>query len=111
MLLDARPEPAFRKERLPGAINIPSDDIRADALRGLPDKNAEIVVYCGNAPCQRSNLAAECLLNMGYANVRDYHEGKADWMKAALKIERGEISKVKLSIKPNETQCRLLLHL
>ncbi len=95
VLLDARPEPAFQKERLPGAINIPSDDIRADALRVLPDKNAEIIVYCGNAPCQRSNLAAERLLDMGYTNVRDYHEGKADWIKTGLPIERGEISKAR----------------
>lgn len=60
----------------------------------LPDKGTEIVVYCGNAPCKRSDRAAERLLDMGYPNVRDYHEGKDDWIEAGLPIEYGGASHV-----------------
>lgn len=89
VLLDARPDSAFRKVHLPGAINIPSEEILGRAPQMLPDRGAEIVVYCGNAPCKRSDLAAERLLDMGYTNVRDYHEGKDDWLEAGLPVEYG----------------------
>lgn len=64
----------------------------ARAPETLPDKDAEIVVYCGNAPCKRSDRAAERLLDLGYTQVRDYHEGMDDWMEAGLPMERGEIT-------------------
>ncbi|MGH9771537.1 MAG: rhodanese-like domain-containing protein [Candidatus Acidiferrales bacterium] len=89
VLLDAPPESAFRKEHLPNVINLPSEEVRAHAPEILPDLKAEIVVYCGNAPCKRSDLATERLLDMGYSNVRDYHGSKKDWINAGLPIERG----------------------
>ncbi len=38
---------------------------------------------------KRSRLAAERLAALGYTNVRDYHEGKKDWMGAGLPLEAG----------------------
>ena len=69
-------------------------DRRRDAIRDrapelVPDKDAEIVVYCANAPCQNSGIAAERLAQLGYARVRDYHEGKADWIEAGYPVEKG----------------------
>ena len=89
VLVDTLPEPAYRKGHLPGAINIPSDDILAEAPRRIPDRNAAIVVYCGNGPCKRSSLSADRLRKRGYRNVRDYHEGKADWIAAGLPVVEG----------------------
>jgi len=89
VLIDTLPESAYRKSHLPGAINIPSDDIRAEAPKRIPDRDAEIVVYCGNGPCKRSSLSADRLRQVGYRNVRDYHEGKADWVAAGLPVETG----------------------
>jgi rhodanese-related sulfurtransferase len=43
------PEPAFRKAHIPGAINLPVDQVRQRAQQVLPDKGAEIVVYCGSS--------------------------------------------------------------
>ncbi len=88
VLIDTLPEAAYRKHHLPGAINIPSDDIVTVAPDRIPDRGAEIVVYCANGPCKRSRLAAERLEALGYRRVRDYHEGKADWMAAGLPVER-----------------------
>jgi rhodanese-related sulfurtransferase len=38
----------YAAAHLPGAINIPPDQIRELAGKLLPDKNADIVVYCGS---------------------------------------------------------------
>ncbi len=88
VLVDTLPATAYRKSHLPGAISIPSDDITEAAPTLLPDRNADIVVYCANGPCKRSRLAAERLEALGYTNVRDYHEGKADWLDAGLPVEK-----------------------
>lgn len=89
VLVDTLPETAYRKGHLPGAINIPSDDIRTMAPKRIPERDTEIVVYCANGSCRRSRLAAERLGAMGYRKVRDYHEGKADWIGAGLPVEAG----------------------
>lgn len=87
VIIDTLPETAFRKGHLPGAINIPSDDIVDVAPRRLGNCDTPIVVYCANGPCKRSALAAERLQALGYRDVRDYHEGKADWIGAGLPLE------------------------
>ncbi len=56
VLVDTLPEAAYRKHHLPGAINILSDDIVTVAPDRIPDRGAEIVVYCANGPCKRSRL-------------------------------------------------------
>jgi rhodanese-related sulfurtransferase len=53
----------------------------------LPDKDAEIVIYCASAKRQNSGIAANRLAALEYTNVRDYHEGKAEWIDAGLPVE------------------------
>ena len=36
----------YNHAHLPGAINLPPDKVRELAAKVLPDKNAQIVVYC-----------------------------------------------------------------
>jgi rhodanese-related sulfurtransferase len=36
----------YREGHLPGALNLPPDQVRQLASNLLPDKNAEVVVYC-----------------------------------------------------------------
>jgi hypothetical protein len=38
----------YREAHLPGALNIPPEQIRELAPQLLPNKNAEIVTYCAN---------------------------------------------------------------
>ena len=87
VLVEALPEKFYRDGHLPGALNLPHDDVDARAPTLLPDKSAPIVVYCASAPCRNSGLAAERLTALGYADVRDYHEGKQDWIEAGLPTE------------------------
>ena len=92
-LVEALPAKYYEDKHLPGAINMPHDEVDSLASRLLPDKAAEIVVYCASAPCQNSAIAARRLAEIGYTNVRDYHEGKADWIEAGLPVERGATSR------------------
>ena len=45
-LVEALPPPAYRDGHIPGAINLPPGQVRELAPKRLPDKAAEIVVYC-----------------------------------------------------------------
>jgi rhodanese-related sulfurtransferase len=89
-VIEALPEQYYRQSHIPGAINIPHDEVDARAAELLPDKRAEIVVYCASGPCRNSGVAANRLAGLGYTNVRDYHEGKAEWIDAGLPVE-GEV--------------------
>ena len=89
VLIEALPAKYYNEGHLPGAINIPHDRVDALASELLPDKDAEIVVYCASATCKNSDIAAERLTALGYRNVRTYREGKTDWISAGLPVERG----------------------
>jgi len=45
-LVEILPPPRYREGHLPGAIYIPPIQLHELAPRRLPDKSAEIVVYC-----------------------------------------------------------------
>jgi rhodanese-related sulfurtransferase len=86
-LIEALPERHYAQGHLPGAINLPHDQVRERAHALLPDKTAFIVVYCANTPCQNSAIAARTLEALGYTNVAEYVEGKQDWVEAGLPLE------------------------
>ncbi|HEV8716060.1 MAG TPA: rhodanese-like domain-containing protein [Candidatus Binatia bacterium] len=46
LLVETLPPQAYHHAHLPGAINLPPDRVRELAPALLPDKSAEIVVYC-----------------------------------------------------------------
>lgn len=86
-LVEALPERYFAAGHLPGALNIPHDEIRARAAEQLPDKEALIVVYCASSSCQNSKMAAQILAQMGYVNVQEFVEGKQGWEEAGYPLE------------------------
>ncbi len=47
VLVETLPEFQFEQGHLPGAVNLPPSKVREQAPAVLPDRNAEIVVYCG----------------------------------------------------------------
>jgi rhodanese-related sulfurtransferase len=50
VLVDTMAEVYYRHSHLPGAINLPVDEVGERASELLPDKDAEIVVYCIDPP-------------------------------------------------------------
>ena len=88
-IVEALPEQYYRKAHLPGALLLPHDQVDELAPTLLPDRAAAVVVYCANLPCPNSEIAAERLNELGYTNVREYAEGKQDWIEAGYPVEQG----------------------
>lgn len=87
LIVEALPPKYFDTEHLPGALNIPHDEIRDKAPDMLLDKNEFIIVYCASTACANSKIAAETLQQIGYTNVHEYVEGKQHWLEANLPVE------------------------
>lgn len=66
-LVDVRTPGEFAQGYIKGAILLPLDRLAIDSVKKLPEKDAEIFVYClsGN----RSRSAASLLARAGYTNV------------------------------------------
>ncbi len=50
----------------------------------VPNRNTPIVVYCGVN--QRSPMAAKTLMELGYADVKNYRDGFFNWRRAGLPV-------------------------
>lgn len=87
-LVEALPKAHYDRGHLPGAINIPHDEIDERAASALPDRDATIVVYCAGPTCRNSGIAAARLRAAGYRRVLEYVEGKSDWEAAGHSLER-----------------------
>lgn len=48
VLAEALPEKYYRRVHLPGAVNLPVARVKELAPELLPDKETEVVVYCGS---------------------------------------------------------------
>lgn len=88
-VVDALPESYYAQQHLPGAVNLPPDDVGGRSGDLLPDKSAVIVTYCSNPACQNSSQVAGMLERLGYTNVRKYADGIQDWSEAGLPTETG----------------------
>ena len=90
VLLEALPEKYYDDWHLPGAKHFPHEQARRLAPVIVPDRSAEIVVYCASRTCQNSHIAANVLQQIGYTDVSVYAGGKQDWSEAGLPVEKGE---------------------
>ncbi|HEV2178598.1 MAG TPA: thioredoxin domain-containing protein [Terriglobia bacterium] len=89
-------EPAdFAKEHIPGALNVPVEEIEK-RWNSLP-QDKTIVLYesgrSGSSPddvCAFSRAAGRVLLSHGFSHdrVKVYQEGLAGWQKAGLPVEK-----------------------
>jgi rhodanese-related sulfurtransferase len=85
-LVEILPEEEYHQAHLPGAINLPPDQVSRLASKRLRDRNAEIILYSDGSASHRSEEAARELAEKGYTNVRDYAEGKQDWIDTGLPV-------------------------
>jgi rhodanese-related sulfurtransferase len=82
-VLDVRSPEEFAAGHVPGAVNIPHDQV-ASRLAEIP-KNKEVVLYCRSG--RRSGLAAETLEANGYKDLRLMQGDMPGWEKAGLPVE------------------------
>ena len=84
-LLMTMPELAYCAKHIPQSVCVPTVD---EALAVLEPAD-EIVVYCSDVYCAASIYAYRALERRGYANVRRYAGGMADWEAAGYPLESG----------------------
>jgi rhodanese-related sulfurtransferase len=85
VVLDVRPHAEFAAGHVPGAINIPVDDL-ADRLQQLPD-GTQVVAYCRGPLCVLSVDAVRLLRNAGRPAAL-LEDGYPEWASAGLPVER-----------------------
>jgi rhodanese-related sulfurtransferase len=85
--IDVREDNEFAVDHAKGALHLGRGILERDIETVIPDKHAEIVLYCGGG--YRSALAAENLTKMGYANVASMDGGIRAWREAGYPIEKG----------------------
>jgi len=68
----------------PFFFNIARGQLEFQIEVAVPDKTTPIVVYCGVS--QRSPLAADTLMKLGYKNVKNYRDGFFNWKRAGLPV-------------------------
>jgi rhodanese-related sulfurtransferase len=85
-LVDVREDSEWEQGRAEGAIHLGKGIIERDIEQTIPQKNREIVLYCGGG--YRSALAADALQQMGYTNVHSMAGGIKGWRDLGLPITR-----------------------
>ena len=68
----------------PFFFNVARGQLELQIETSVPDKATPIVVYCGVS--QRSPLAADTLIKLGYKNVKNYRDGFFNWKRAGLPV-------------------------
>ncbi|MDX2055378.1 MAG: molybdopterin-synthase adenylyltransferase MoeB [Polyangiaceae bacterium] len=76
-LLDVREKDEFRAGYIPGAIHVARSYLEMQVEQKLPDRNAEIAIYCAGGT--RSAFAAKTLAELGYTNVHSVNPGFVRW--------------------------------
>ena len=66
-LIDVREDNEWNAAHAAGAIHLGKGIIERDIERTVPDKDTELILYCGGG--YRSALATDALQKMGYTNV------------------------------------------
>jgi rhodanese-related sulfurtransferase len=85
LILDVRSEEEYADGHIPGALNIPHDQL-ADRLSELDAaKTEEIVVHCRSG--HRAGIAEKVLIEAGYSNVRDLDGHMNGWRSGGYPIE------------------------
>ena len=83
-LLDVRPADEFARGHLPGALNIPLDQL--DAALGSVTQNVPVVAYCRGPYCVLSYEAVAYLRARGIDAMR-LEDGYPEWKAAGLPVE------------------------
>ncbi len=83
ILIDVRTPSEFKNGHVPGAINIPLDQLQARIDEIPTDKPIVVICASGN----RSQTGAKRLANAGYDRVYNLKGGTMSWMMAGLPIE------------------------
>jgi rhodanese-related sulfurtransferase len=83
-LIDVREDHEWNEAHAAGAIHLGKGIIERDIERTVPDKDAELILYCGGG--YRSALASDAIQRMGYTNVFSMAGGWKAWKEAGADL-------------------------
>jgi len=83
-LIDVREDNEWDAAHAAGAMHLGKGIIERDIETAVPDKNTELILYCGGG--YRSALAADALQKMGYTNVFSMAGGWKAWKESGAEI-------------------------
>lgn len=78
-VVDVRSHAGWAQGRIPGAVHVPGAELAERAADVLPDRDADVVVYCWGPGCNGSTRAALTLAQLGYTRVRELIGGFEYW--------------------------------
>jgi rhodanese-related sulfurtransferase len=92
-IIDARPVSDYEAGHIPGAINIPYDQMadHVEEVTSLMAFDARIVCYCNGPDCDFSDQVASELRFLGYSNVGIFVGGWEHWKQAGYQVETTEM--------------------
>jgi molybdopterin/thiamine biosynthesis adenylyltransferase/rhodanese-related sulfurtransferase len=85
VLVDVREKEEYRAGFIPGAISVPRGFLETQIESKVPDKKAEIVLYCAGGV--RSAFAAATLAELGYERVLSANPGFVRWKDLTYPVE------------------------
>ena len=88
LLIDVREESEWDAGHARGAISMGKGVIERDIEARVPDRNAELILYCGGG--FRSALSADNLQKMGYTNVASMAGGWRAWQAGGAPVEKSK---------------------
>ena len=86
VLIDVREGDEHQEGFIPGALWIPRGKLELRIEDAVPDRGADIVLYCAGG--NRSALAARTLGELGYTRVRSLAGGYGAWKRAGLPTDK-----------------------
>jgi rhodanese-related sulfurtransferase len=87
-LIDVREDNEWQAGHASGAEHLGKGIIERDIEARVPDKSAELILYCGGG--YRSALAADTLQAMGYTNVWSMAGGWKAWQEMGAPTSASE---------------------
>ena len=87
-LIDVREESEWEAGHARGAQHLGKGVIERDIEDRVPDKKAELILYCGGG--FRSALSADNLQKMGYTSISSMAGGWRAWQAAGAPIDKGK---------------------
>lgn len=85
LVLDVRTADEYRSGHIPGAVNVPIDELPARLSELRLAKTEEVVVHCERGP--RAAKAEAFLVESGYTNVVDLQGHMKGWRDSGLPVE------------------------
>jgi len=85
-LIDVREDNEWNAAHAAGATHLGKGIIERDIEATVPDKDTEVILYCGGG--YRSALAADALQRMGYTNALSMAGGWKAWRESGGEIEQ-----------------------